>query len=101
MISRQAAQVMEKPLFIPLKAKWFEAFERGDKTTEYRAYGPRWNERTCRVGRAVTLSYGYGKARRLSGEVIGFRIIGPDEHPAIRETFPTGDRFAAIEINVS
>lgn len=90
----------EKPLFIPLKAKWFEAFENGDKDTEYRAYGPRWNETTCRPGRAVTLSYGYGKARRLSGVVKDFRVIGPDEHPAIRETYPTGDKFAAIGINV-
>lgn len=34
-----------KPLFIPIKREFFEAFERGDKTHEYRLYGPRWNER--------------------------------------------------------
>jgi hypothetical protein len=32
---------MSKPLFIPLKAEFFEAFERGEKDTEYRVYGPR------------------------------------------------------------
>ena len=63
-----------KPLFIPLKAEYFEAFERGEKKEEYRIYGPRWNEKTCAIGRAVVLSYGYGKKRRLRGVVVSFRI---------------------------
>lgn len=63
---------MSKPLFIPLKTEFFEAFEKGTKTVEYRQYGPRWNEKTCFVGRAVTLSNGYGKKRRLQGVVKGF-----------------------------
>jgi hypothetical protein len=41
----------EKPLFIPLKAEYFEAFESGGKRTEYRLSGPRWNAETCRMGR--------------------------------------------------
>jgi len=90
----------EKPLFIPLKAKWFEAFEQCKKTIEYRVYGPRWNEKTCRRGRAVTLSYGYGKARRLYGVITGFKVVGPQANPAIRETFPTGEQFAAIFIHI-
>lgn len=61
-----------KPLFIPLKTEFFEAFRAGTKDTEYRAYGPRWNERTCPVGRQVLLSKGYGTASRLRGVVIGF-----------------------------
>lgn len=61
----------EKPLFVPLKREHFEAFERGDKTEEYRVYGPRWNENTCRIGRAVTLSLGYS-GRRLTGVVRSF-----------------------------
>ncbi len=61
-----------KPLFIPLKTEFFEAFEKGTKTVEYRKYGPRWNEKTCEVGRAVTLSHGYGTKRRLQGVVKGF-----------------------------
>ena len=59
-----------KPLFIPLKAQFYEAFENGTKDTEYRKYGPRWNADTCFIGRKVTLSYGYGKKRRLSGEIV-------------------------------
>lgn len=63
---------MLKPLFIPLKTAYFEAFERGEKTIEYRPYGNRWHERTCPVGRKVTLSCGYGRARRLTGTIIKF-----------------------------
>lgn len=59
-------------LFIPLKTEYFEAFKSGRKTVEYRPYGPRWNEKTCYVGRKVTLSKGYGKQARLTGTVIGF-----------------------------
>ena len=62
----------EKPLFIPLKTEFFEAFENGTKDTEYRLYGKRWNEHTCRIGRKVTISHGYGKKRRLHGVVAGF-----------------------------
>ncbi|OPY70470.1 MAG: hypothetical protein A4E62_01557 [Syntrophorhabdus sp. PtaU1.Bin002] len=61
-----------KPLFIPLKREHFEAFENGTKTTEFRQYGPRWNERTCVVGRPVVLSLGYGKQRRLEGLITAF-----------------------------
>lgn len=72
-----------KPLFIPLKAEYFEAFERGEKKVEYRKYtpndardsGPRWNEVTCAVGRPVVLSYGYGKKRRLRGVITSFEVV--------------------------
>lgn len=61
-----------RSLFIPLKTEYFEAFKSGTKDTEYRPYGPRWNERTCRVGRQVVLSKGYGIQTRLRGVVTGF-----------------------------
>lgn len=64
-----------KPLFIPLRAKYFEQFESGEKTTEFRAYGARWNEKTCPAGRAVVLSYGYGKARRLHGVIVSTELV--------------------------
>lgn len=64
---------MNNRLFIPLKTEFFEAFKRGSKNTEYRVYGPRWNERTCFVGRPVTISKGYGKYERLQGVVTRFR----------------------------
>lgn len=61
-----------KPLFIPLKAEYFDAFENGTKNTEYRLRGPRWNAETCAIGREVILSRGYGKQRRLCGIITGF-----------------------------
>jgi hypothetical protein len=64
----------EKPLFIPLKSEYYNAFCDGSKTVEYRLYGQRWNERTCRVGRRVTLSKGYGKKHRRHGVIIGFAV---------------------------
>lgn len=84
-----------KPLFIPLKAEYFEAFKAGTKTTEYRVYGPRWNERTCAIGRPVVLSKGYGKAHRLTGTVAGFwqsSIVSDDWEKCYG---PQGDRAAA------
>lgn len=62
----------EKPLFIPLKTKYYRAFCDGLKTHEYRLYGARWNERTCRVGRRVIISNGYGKRDRRCGVITGF-----------------------------
>ena len=92
-----------RPLFVPLRAKFFEAFEAGAKSEEFRPYGPRWNERTCPVGRPVVLSYGYGKARRLRGVVVSFRVItDPAQLPiGWRECY--GDRHAtacAIGVDV-
>lgn len=56
----------------PLRAEYFDAFKAGTKDTEYRLRGAKWNADTCRIGRAVVLSRGYGKARRLHGVITGF-----------------------------
>lgn len=84
------------PLFVPLTGKWFDAFERGDKRVEYRAYGPRWNERTCAYFRPAVLSRGYGRQRRLEARVVGFETVGPDADPAISEIYPGVEIIAAI-----
>jgi hypothetical protein len=77
---------MTKPLFIPLKAEYFDAFVAGVKNTEYRPYGPRWNERVCAVGRRVILSRGYGIRRRSWGYIGVFLSLPlsaiPDEAAA-------------------
>lgn len=77
-----------KPLFIPLYKRFFEQFERGQKQIEYRKYGPRWNEKTCIVGRAVTLSCGYGKKRRLKGVITFFKREGDTAKIGIKITVP-------------
>lgn len=61
-----------KALFIPLKREYYEAFVSGRKGNEYRKYGPRWNEKTCVIGRPVVLSLGYGKKNRAEGKVTAF-----------------------------
>lgn len=83
-----------KPLFIPLKTEFFEAFENGMKDTEYRIYGPRWNERTCAIGREVVLSHGYGNKRRLRGVVVGFDVSDePTKTEAWRKCYGESDGF--------
>lgn len=88
----------EKPLFIPLRTEWFRQFEAGQKKTEYRAYGPRWNERTCRVGRKASVSHGYS-GKRLPMKVVGFKKIRWALAPiAACEIYPNSDFIAAIEL---
>lgn len=74
-------EVEVRPLFVPLITKYYEEFENGTKTKEYRKYGPRWNERTCFVGRPAVLSKGYGKANRLQSCVRNFRKVPASQYP--------------------
>ena len=97
----------QKPLFIPLMSQYYEAFLDGSKDTEYRLYGPFWNERNCQVGRAVTLSKGYGKKHRLSGIVSSFERVTIKQVPrdiekALDEIYGEHDDYdiAAIGIKV-
>lgn len=92
-----------KPLFIPLKTKFYEDFLSGKKRVEYRLYGARWNERTCSIGRAVVLSKGYGVSHRQGGKVVGFSVSKyPTLTKAWKECFGMkGDQLAAcIEIEL-
>lgn len=61
----------EKPLFLPLKTEYYEAFCDGSKTVEYRR-GEKWNSTTCRIGRRVTISKGYGKQSRRNGTIVNY-----------------------------
>lgn len=78
---------MEKPLFIPLNREYFEQFEAGTKTVEYRVYGSRWNEDTCRVGREAVLSLGYGKDNRITGTVKSFNTCRADKCKAKKDFY--------------
>lgn len=85
-----------KPLFIPLKAEWFNAFADGSKSVEYRAYGPRWNEETCWLGRDAILAYGYGWPR-LRTFVTTLNVLTRDRSPeAARIIYPKAARILAI-----
>lgn len=94
-----------KPLFIPLMTKHFNAFKDGSKPTEYRLYGPRWNEKNCYPGRLATLSKGYGKKHRLSGIVRDFQRLPVHQLPEqvqrdVEEIYGPGEHdIAAIGID--
>ncbi len=65
--SDETLRGQERPLFIPIKTEYFNAFLNGTKNTEYRKEGRMWNLGVCRTGRRVVLSKGYGKQHRLTG----------------------------------
>lgn len=96
-----------KPLFIPLKTGYYEAFANGSKREELRRYGPRWNERTCPVGRDVVLSKGYGKQARMTGRVWKFKkqhgsVFGSTYKAAILDVFGTLDiEIACVAIELT
>lgn len=80
-----------KPLFIPLKTEYYDAFVSGEKRTEYRKRGERWNAETCAIGRTVTLSRGYGRAHRRSGKIVGFHYDNlPAKLPGWIECYGSG-----------
>lgn len=82
---------MNRPLFIPLKTAYYNAFCDGTKTQEYRPEGPRWNARTCRVGRPVVISKGYGKNHRQTGVIVGYESSAEPTKTAVwRDCY--GDR---------
>lgn len=88
---------MKKPLFIPLKKAFFDAFARGEKREEYRVLGPRWNDRTCTPGRPVVLSCGYGVKRRLRARVESFRVCAtPEALPGWMECYGGNANQAAV-----
>lgn len=92
-----------RALFIPLNRKYFEAFTAGTKRTEYRQYGPRWNERVCTPGRAVVLSLGYGKATRICGTITGFRKVPVDLSSGTLQyvlLYGTGSNGPVAEIDI-
>ncbi len=97
---------MEKPVFIPLKKVYYGQFANGMKHTEYRRYGPRWNERVCRAGRSVLLSCGYGNKDRMRGIITSFRKVPIHKSIGSRSDYiacygaQKGDFVAEIDIKV-
>lgn len=106
-LRRDHQQASTKPLFIPLKTRYYEAFINGSKTEELRRYGPRWNEKNCAVGRDVVLSKGYGKQHRIAAKVWKFKqqhgsLFGSTYKAEILNVFGTLDiQIACISITLS
>jgi hypothetical protein len=90
---------MDKPLFLPLYAHHFEAFERGEKTVEYRKWCMRWNDRAVRPGRTVTLSRGYS-GRRLDAIVIKVERVQASTVTAAKTLYPRAYWLCAMTLQV-
>ena len=94
-----------KDLFVPLKTEFFLGFADGSKSEELRLYGKRWNEETCKIGRGIILSKGYGKHARLQGKIWKFKkqhgsLFGSTYKDAIKKVYGTLDvEIACISIN--
>ena len=85
-----------------LKKQYYEDFVSGDKDTEYRKYGPGWNERTCQIGRPVVISMGYGKHRRSKGIIRSFEKVDSTRILSAREVYgPIKVTLAAIGIDLT
>jgi hypothetical protein len=89
--------VTDRPLFVPLKREWFEAFARGDKTDEWRRHGPRWNQGTCWAGREVILSLGYSTPHRLSARIASVALRYPSDGPGV-ELFGAGTQCIVLSL---
>ncbi|MGH8293776.1 MAG: hypothetical protein ACRESA_09945 [Gammaproteobacteria bacterium] len=86
-----------KPLFIPLRREYYEAFAAGVKRHEYRCYGARWNERTCRIGRPAVISCGYGKQARIDAWIVSFNRQPIGVVPKlVRRIYPQAETIAVI-----
>lgn len=71
----------EVPLFLPLNTEHFRSFEARIKTHEFRPEGPRWNAKTCRVGRAIVVSRGYSTPERMPGWISSYETIPFEQAP--------------------
>jgi hypothetical protein len=93
------AKPIERPLFVPLYGEHFDNFARGTKTAEYRQYGARWNEQTCRVGRRVVLSRGYS-GPRLIAKIVAVHLVPARDIPKdVRGLFPVGAKLIRIVLS--
>ena len=90
--------MITRPLFVPLKTRYFREFEAGRKTTEYRRYGRGWNERTCWIGRPVTLSHGYSGSR-LYARVVSVQRV-PASALADPDPYEPADELIAIGLEM-
>ena len=88
-----------RPLFLPLRREHFAAFADGSKTTEWRRWGPTWNEK-IEPGREITLSCGY-RGARLHGVVVRVERVERDGAPeGARAIYREAEAFCSIAISI-
>lgn len=90
-------------LLLILKKRYWEAFARGEKTTEFRRHRPPFVARTFAPGRLVRLSYNYDLARypRLVARIADFEVRIARDHPELLDVYPElrpDDELALIHL---
>jgi len=70
-----------KPVYLPVKRKWFELYAKGEKTVELRRMGTRITAQITRytpleanIGREVRIRLGYGGREELRGVIRDVKI---------------------------
>jgi hypothetical protein len=87
-----------KPLWVPLRAVYFDAFAAGTKTTEYRRLGgPLGKLERLTIGRPVTLSRGYS-GPRLHMLITAVSVVRASIVPDAAELYGRRARVVAIEL---
>jgi hypothetical protein len=91
-------RMMTTPLWVPLKAEYFDAFAAGTKTTEYRRLGgPLGQLKRLPVGRPVTLSRGYS-GPRLHMVIKAVSVVSALSVPGCVQLYGRRAHVVAIEL---
>ncbi|GGH14681.1 hypothetical protein GCM10007036_14190 [Alsobacter metallidurans] len=92
------------PLLLVVRKPYFLEFLRGEKTIEYRRYGPRWCESIWRVGREIGISMTYdGRYGQLPATVTKTEAPPFSAHPEMLDFYegskPT-DKLFLIHVDI-
>jgi hypothetical protein len=91
--------MLRKPLWVPLRAVYFDAFATGTKTTEYRKLGGRLGKlEHLVIGRAVVLSRGYS-GPRLQMVIKAVSVVPAATVPDAAAIYGHRARLVAIELS--
>lgn len=84
--------------FFPLKKQYFNMFLCGDKNTEYRYFGKRWNFETLSVGKIAILANGYNFPR-IEAKIVKLEVIKWIEAPEyVKQALPIDADLLAIHL---
>ena len=97
-MSRPRNKLATRPMFIPLKREWYEAFARGEKTVEYRLPKGAFAPHHCAPGRPVVLSLGWSGNGRLNARIVAYALV--DATPVTRTIWPDADTVGAITLEL-
>lgn len=75
-------------LFLPLKTKWYDLIESGEKTSEYREVKPYWEKRLNKHYDTVTFQRAYSKnPPRMTFKIISIEKVKHTNDLGLDEVF--------------